>query len=96
LAGDYHFHLALDKISRECGEPQLLTFGEVILDDRILAFDKAGFTETIVEIGEAGSNIGERAGMEKTDHRQRRLMRPRYYRPRRRAPQSGNYLTTIH
>jgi hypothetical protein len=55
-----------------------------VFDRHVPALDKTSFLETFAECGYEVGPIGKRSAVEKSNHRHRRLLRPRRERPRRR------------
>jgi hypothetical protein len=80
-----HGHPTADEVSRQFRQGIEFALQPVVFDHHILAFDVAGFAKPFAELGHiARGGIG-RPAVEKPDHRQRLLLRPRHERPRRRA-----------
>src|SRR5262249_39615355 len=77
-------HLALHKLGHQCRHAIDLILCPTIFDYNIAAIDETGFAEALTKCrGEMGASIGG-AVMEKSDHRQRGLLRTRRERPRHR------------
>jgi len=75
-------HLAPDEVLRQPRQPVILTLGRAILDRDVLPLDIAGFLEALAERRHQVGRSFNRRASQKTDHRQRRLLRPRRERPR--------------
>src|SRR5262245_47764049 len=80
-----HRHRTTYQIGCEVGQSLDLVLRPAILDHDILALDVAAFTNPLPEGGQITCTIGKRRTAEETDHRHRRLLRPRRERPSRRA-----------
>ena len=80
-----HRHLTAYQIGCEVGQSLDLVLRPAILDHDIVALDVAGFTNPLPEGGQITCTIGKRRTAEETDHRYRRLLRPRRERPSRRT-----------
>src|SRR5262249_33632822 len=92
-----HRHLTAYQIGCEVGQSLDLVLRPAILDHDILALDVAGFTNPLPEGGQITCTIAKRRTAEETDHRHRRLLRPRHERPRdRRAHEQRDELATLH
>jgi Transposase len=72
-------HLSADQIGHQCRQAIVMALQPVILDRHVLAFHGSGFVEAFAEPSHI-TGIGP--GMDKPDHRQRRLLRARRDRPR--------------
>ncbi len=77
-----HRHLTAYQIGCEVGQSVVLILRPAILDHNILALDVAGFANALPECGQITCTISKRRAAEKSDHRHRRLLRPRRKRPR--------------
>jgi len=73
---------AADKIGRQSQQPIWLIFRPAILDGDVPALDESGVVEALPERIDKIFEPGRRRGPEKSDHRRRRLLRPRRERPR--------------
>jgi hypothetical protein len=60
----YHGHLALNQISRQCGQPFVFIPGEAIFDSDVLTLDKACVFQTLTERGEELWGVAGRPGVE--------------------------------
>src|SRR5262249_26188707 len=58
-----------------------MALGPAVFDRHIPAFDEADFAQTLAERGHPRGVSARRFAVEKPDHRQRRLLRPRCERP---------------
>jgi hypothetical protein len=65
-------------------------------DRHIAAFDIAGLGKTLAEVSHGAGGIVSRSGTQEPYHRHRRLLRARRERPRRRAAEKANELTSPH
>src|SRR5262245_56488500 len=88
--------MTADEIIGECGQSIVLAIAPAVLDRRILALDIAGFAQAPTESGYAGGECYSRSAVEKTNHRHRRLLRPRRARPRGRAAEQRYELASPH
>src|SRR5262249_9795570 len=80
------------------GRRFILALRPAIFDRDVLTFDVTGFTQPLTECGQ-GSRIGRgRCAVEKTDQRDRCLLRPRQDRPADgcRAAEQGDELAASH
>src|SRR6266545_3938449 len=88
-----HVDPSVNQFDRQLRQPIELTFGEPIYDRHVLALDVAGVFETLAECAQKFFHRSGRSGIEKPDHRHRRLLRARRERPRgadvRRRPTGG-------
>src|SRR5262249_14459345 len=80
-----HRHLTTNQIGRECGQSIIVTLCPAILDRNVLAFDVAGFLQTLAKGGHVTRVSLWRCAVEEPDHRHRRLLRACRERPRRRS-----------
>src|SRR5262245_12111170 len=94
---DDHGRLPADQIGGETRQPIRLIVPPTLLDDDIAAFDEPFLTQPFGEFRhEVRKRRGARAA-KKTDHRHRRLLRPRRDRPRRRrAAEQRDELAASH
>src|SRR5258706_68796 len=60
----------------------VLTLCPTVFDRNVLAFDKAGFGQSLAERGQQRPTVRERRAAEESDHRHRRLLRARRTRPK--------------
>src|SRR6516165_12025528 len=96
MRGDYR-HLTAYQIGCEVGQSVVLVLSPAILDRHILALDVAGFTKALAECGQKACTIDWRRTAKESDHRHRRLLRPRCERPRdRRAADQRDELAAFH
>src|SRR5262249_5320530 len=86
-----HSHMTADEIIGECGQSIVVAIGPTVLDRRILALDIAGFAQALTESGYAGGECYSRPAVEETNHRHRRLLRPRRERASYRRPTKHRY-----
>jgi hypothetical protein len=85
--GHDHRDPSLHQFRRQRRQPIDLVVGPAVFDRDVLAFDQARVFQALAECTQAVS-FGRR-GVEKSDHRHRRLLRMRRERPRRRAAECG-------
>src|SRR5262245_32018080 len=85
-----------DQIRRQLGQPVVLVLCEAIDDRHVLAFDVARLLQALMECAQTLRDIVGRSQIEKSDHRQRRLLRARRQRPRRRAAEDRDKLAAFH
>src|SRR5262249_60890794 len=78
-------NLTLDQLSRQHRQSVALTLCPAPFDRNISAFRIASFIETLPKRGNCVGQRVRRLGIEKTDHRHRRLLRARREWPRRRS-----------
>ena len=79
-----HGYLSADQISRQRRQAIVVAFQPVILDPDVLAVDGAGFVEAFAECDRVARRNFGRPGVDKRDHRQRRLLRAHRKRPKQR------------
>src|SRR5262249_7496110 len=77
-------------------QPIDLIIGPTVFDGYVLALNTAGFLQPLAESAQQTVHPVKRSGVEESDHRQRRLLRPCRERPRRRAAQQRDELATFH
>src|SRR5262249_16851522 len=95
--GRDHCHLAVNQISRQSGQPIIVTLRPAVFDQHVLAFDEADFLQPFPKRGDKARRVVRRPATEKPDHRHRRLLPPRRERPRhRRAAEQGDERATFH
>src|SRR5262245_14274585 len=91
-----HRHLTAYQIGCEVGQYIVLVLRPAILDHDILALDVAGFANALPECGQIACTISKRRAAEESNHRHRRLLRPRRKRPCRRAADQRDELAAPH
>ena len=74
--------MASDKIGRDCGESIKVAVCPAVFDRYILTLNIPGLFETLLERRDQMRVAGERPAVQKPDHGQRRLLRPRGERSR--------------
>ena len=74
-------HLPLHQISRQLGQPVILTIRPTILDCDVLTLEVASFTKTLPERTQEPCIRIDSAGVEHPNHRHRSLLRTRRERP---------------
>src|SRR5262249_17385471 len=79
---DDHGYPAADQIGHQIRKSIVVAFGRPDLDCNVLAQNITAFTKALMERGQAARRIDN---VNKPDHGQRRLLRPRHERPRCRA-----------
>src|SRR5262249_25597467 len=91
-------HTTLDQIGRERRQSIILILCPTIFDRQILALDKAGFQQALTECRRVSGrrSPGRRPRAQESNHRHRRLLRPRRDRPRRRTAEQGYELASPH
>src|SRR5271169_2491454 len=92
-----HRHTAADEIGCERRQTIILVLRITILDRDVTVLDIAGFLQALEDRnGDVPVVIISGLGAEESDHRRRRLLRPRHHRPRRRAPEPRDELSPFH
>ena len=79
--GDDHRHLAANEVGGHFRQLVIAIAAPAIFDGDVFALDIAGFGEAILESGDEVGHCDRGSGIEKSDHRHRRLLRPRRERP---------------
>src|SRR5262245_54300053 len=79
-----HGNLAPNQFTSECRQLIKLVLGPAVFDCDVLALDQAAVLEALTKCAEQMRVGGGRCAVEESDHRNRRLLRPRRKRPRRR------------
>ena len=74
-------HLSANEIGCQRRQPIVMSFGPAVFDRHIVALDIAGFLKPLAERGHHGRMRFRRRGVEKSNHRHRRLLRVRRPRP---------------
>jgi hypothetical protein len=88
--------LTADKIRGHGGNAIVPPLHPVVLERDIPVFNEACFAQAFAECGQiTRCGIG-RSAVDESDHRHRRLLRPRRQRPRRRTAEQGDELALIH
>jgi hypothetical protein len=86
-----------DQIRRQFRQLTVFIVRPAVFDRHVLAFDIAGFVQTLAERGNEGGKRLCRAGDEEADNRQRWLLRTRPQRPRGRpAAKQSDELAPFH
>src|SRR5262249_16781906 len=94
---DDHGYLAASQIGRQLRQLIDLILGEAIRDCYVLALDKAGLLQTLVECPQTGRDSVKRGGMKKPDDRHPlALLRACRERPRSRGAEHRDELTAFH
>src|SRR6516164_1225029 len=78
-------HMAAYEFCRQCGKAIVVTLRPAVFDRDVLAFDVAGFLQTLAERANEVRIRSGRSAMKITDHWNNRSLRARRQRPRRRA-----------
>ena len=87
----------LNEIGREHRQPIEMTLRPAIFDDEVPTVDEADLGKALAERDEKIAISADRAAVEKSDHRHRRLLRARRERPRsRRAAERGYGFQCLH
>jgi hypothetical protein len=90
-------YLTADEIGRQCRQPIILAFGPAVFDSDVLALDMSGVGQTLPERRDNRRIVAKRPAVEKSDQRQRRLLRARRERPSgRRATDQCDELAALH
>src|SRR5262249_22187156 len=86
-----------DQIGYQFHHAIILPVSPAVFDRDVLTFHKSGFVEAFAEGGQIEPIVVERTDTEKSDHRQRRLLRARRERPcGRRAAEKRYEHATLH
>src|SRR5262249_56096437 len=85
-----------DEVTHERRQAIVLAAEPMVLNDSVLAFNVAGFTEAFRKRCRMASGAVERSTADKADHRHRRLLRARRERPRRCAAEQRYELAALH
>ena len=93
-----HGDLSANQVGRQRRQPIHLTLRPAVFDRHVLALDIAGVFEALAECAQTVRvRVVSRCGVEESDQRHRRLLRPRHERPcHRRAAEKANELTSPH
>src|SRR5262249_35105927 len=89
-------HVVPNKIGRKLGQSLRVEVAKAIFDRDIFALDVARFGQTPLERGDQMRDVLSRRGVQKSDHRHRRLLRARCERPCCRADTRRQELTPFH
>src|SRR5262249_39269597 len=89
-------HMAAHEFCRQCGKPIVVTLRPAVLDRDVLAFDVAGFLQTLSECANKVRIRSGRSAMKVTDHWNNRLLRARRERPRSRTAEKRYELAPSH
>src|SRR5262249_25139308 len=90
---DDHGYPAADQIGHQIRKSIVVAFGRPDLDCNVLAQNITAFTKALMERGQAAWRIDN---VNKPDHGQRRLLRPRHERPSRRAAEQRDERAALH
>src|SRR6516165_11930303 len=85
-----HSYMAADQISGQRCHTIISALQPVVLDYHVLAFDVAGFAQPLTERGRNPRPAFGRPTVNKADHGDGRLLRPRRNRPCRRTAEKGD------
>src|SRR5262245_16424306 len=89
--------LAVNQFGRKLWQSIVLAFRPAIFNLQVLALDEALLFQPLAEGPHAVGVAVGRCGVKETDHRHRRLLRPRCERPRhRRATNKRDELAALH
>src|SRR5262249_26091486 len=92
-----HGHLTMNQIGGHRRQSINSALRPAIFDRHVAAFDVAGFLQGLTECSRHWLVSGRRLGVEKSDHRHRRLLRARRERPRDgRAAEQRDELAALH
>jgi hypothetical protein len=87
-----HVDAPTNQISRQCWQPIVMTFGPPVFNHHIAAFGKTSLTQSGMECRLPAGEGFARTSIEPSDHRHRRLLRPRRKGPRSRAADKADEL----
>src|ERR1700738_850943 len=89
-------HWPLNQLACQGWEAFKPPFRPAEINDHIVGLGIAGFRQSFAERGDYAGRFGRRAAAEKPNHRHLCLLRARRERPRRRAAEKANELTSPH
>src|SRR5262249_1105511 len=94
--GDQYRHPTINQLKRDHRHSIVLPLRPTVLDGHVLALDIAGFLQALTECRNHRHVAVRRCTVEESDHRQRRLLRPRRERPyHRRAAEQRDELAAL-
>jgi hypothetical protein len=95
--GDDHRHpSAQHQVRHQLGQPSIVAVSETLLDENVAAFDETGLAEAFAEGRDhACAQLG-RTWIDKSDHRDRALLRARRKRPNARGADKRDELAPSH
>src|SRR5262245_35100436 len=88
--------MAAHEFCRQCGKPIIVTLRPAVVDRDVLAFDVAGFLQTLAECANEVRIRSGRSAMKITDHWNNQLLRARRERPRRRTAEQSDEVAAFH
>jgi hypothetical protein len=88
-------NLLVNQFLREYWQPTELVLRPAVFDHDVLALDIASFCQALAKRGQDACVLARCPGVEKPDHRQRRLLRARCERPRRRTAEQRDELAPL-
>jgi hypothetical protein len=91
-----HADLTTNEIGRQSRQAIVLVVRPAVFKRHVLPLDKASFAEPLAERAQTVRKSAWRCGVEKPDHRHRRLLRTSRERPRCRAAEQGDELAPHH
>jgi hypothetical protein len=92
-----HGHLPMNQISRHRRQPITSALRPAVFDRHVMAIDVTGFAQPFEKGRQLSRVTLGRSGVDKPNHRHRRLLRPRRERPSdRRAAQKRDKLAPLH
>ena len=91
-----HRYLTANQLGDQAWQPIVVAFPPSVLDCDVLAIDIAGIGQPLLEIGQTSARLVSRCQVNKSDHRQRRLLCVRRDRPcRRRAAKRDDEFSSL-
>jgi translation elongation factor EF-G len=94
--GDDHGHLAVNEVRGELRQPIVAALCPAIFDPDVATLDEARVLQATAKAGDEVCEGSGRGDAEEAHHRHRRLLRARRERPRHRAAEKANELTSPH
>jgi hypothetical protein len=91
-----HAHPPVHEIGRQLRQPIDFILGESVFDRRGFALGEPGFSQACAKSAQRLHEPIKRLAVKESDHRHRRLLRPRHQWPRRRAAEKGDELSPSH
>src|SRR5262249_18103446 len=91
-----HGHLTANQIGRQCWQTSVVTFGPAVFDRYVPTLDIAVFCQPLPKRGQEVCILLGRPGIQKSNHRQCRLLRARRERPRGRTAEERDELASLY